>query len=89
MISTLFGQPSLAREDSGLVPQVSKKDDRGSRLEHFPFVKKGYRLALQAFKTGRPVLERLKTPGAGVGDFVPWVFPISSCPPAREEEEEE
>ena len=33
--------------------------------------------------------ERLKTPGAGVEDFVPWVSPISSCPPTREEEEKE
>ena len=33
--------------------------------------------------------ERLKTLGAGVEDFVPWVSLISSHPPAREEEEEE
>ena len=29
VISTQYGQPSLAREDFGLVPQASKKDDRG------------------------------------------------------------
>ena len=46
MISTQSGQPSLAREDSGLVPQASKKDDRGSRLERLPFAKKGSRPAL-------------------------------------------
>ena len=45
MISTQPGKPSLAREDSGLVPQVSKKDNRGSRLEHLPFTKKGSRPA--------------------------------------------
>ena len=89
VISTQSEQPSLAREDSDLVPQASKKNDRGSRLEHFPFAKKGSRPAPQAFKKGRRVPERLKTPGAGVEDFVPWVFPISSCPPTREEEEEE
>ena len=43
MISTQPGQPSLAREDSGLVPQASKKDDRDSRLERLPFTKKGSR----------------------------------------------
>ena len=33
--------------------------------------------------------ECLKTPGAGVEDFVPWVSSISSRPPARKEGEEE
>ena len=33
--------------------------------------------------------ERRRTPGAGVEDFIPWVAPISSCPTASEEEEEE
>ena len=79
----------MAREDSGLVPQASKKDDRGSRLECLPLAKKGSRPTPQAFKKGRRVPERLKTPGAGVEDFVPWVSPISSRPPAREKEEEE
>ena len=41
VISTQFGQPSLAMEDFDLVPQASKKDDRGNRLERLPFVKKG------------------------------------------------
>ena len=79
----------MAREDFDLVPQASKKDHRGSRLEHLPFEKKGSRPAPQASKKGRQVPERLKTPGAGVEDFVPWVSPISSYPLAREEEEEE
>ena len=30
-------QPSLVMEDFGLVPQASQEDDRGSRLEGFPF----------------------------------------------------
>ena len=33
--------------------------------------------------------ERLKTPRARVEDFISWVSPISSCPPAREDEEDE
>ena len=33
--------------------------------------------------------ERLKTPGAGVENFVPWVSPISSLPPIREKKEDE
>ena len=41
--STRSKQPSLAREDSGLVPQASKKDDGGSHLEILPFAKKGSR----------------------------------------------
>ena len=89
VISTQSGQPSLAREDFGLVPQASKKDDRGSRLERLPFAKKGSLPAPQASKKGTRVPERLKTPGAGVEDFVPWVSPISSRPLAREEEEQE
>ena len=71
MISTQPGQPSLARKDSGLIPQASKKDDRGSHLEHLPFAKNGYRPAPQASKKGRRVLEQPKTPGARVEDFIP------------------
>ena len=89
MINTQFGQPSLAREDSGLIPQASKKNDRGSSLKRLPFAKKGSRPAPQASKKGRQVPERLKTPGAGVEDFVSWVSLISSCPLAREKEEDE
>ena len=89
MINTHSGQPSLAREDSGLVPQASKKDDRGSRLERLPFEKKGSRTVPQASKKGRRVPGRLKTPAMRVEDFIPWVSPISSLPPAKEEEEEE
>ena len=33
--------------------------------------------------------ERLRAPGVGVEDFVPWVSPISSRPPTSEEEEDE
>ena len=33
--------------------------------------------------------EQRRTPGTGVEDFVPWVAPISSLPPASEEEEVE
>ena len=80
MISTQSGQPSLTKEDSDLVPQASKKDDRGSCLKRLPFAKKGSRYALQASKKGRRVLEHLKTPRARVEDFVPWVSPISSRP---------
>ena len=45
MISTRPKQPSLAREDSSLVPQASKEDDRGIHVEPFPFAKKDSRLA--------------------------------------------
>ena len=45
VISTQSGQPSLAKEDSGLVPQASKNDDRGSHFERLPFSKKGSRPA--------------------------------------------
>ena len=79
----------MAREDSGLVPQASKKDDRGSRLERLPSAKKGSRPAPQESKKGRRVPERLKTPRVGVEDFVPSVSLIYSWPPAREKEEEE
>ena len=89
VISTYLGQPSLAREDSSLAPQASKKVDRGSCLKRHPFTKKGSRSAPQASKKGRQVPERLRAPRAGVEDFVPWVSPISSRPLAREEEEEE
>ena len=80
MISTQPGQHSSAREDSGPAPQASKKVDRGSRLEHLPFTKKGSRPAPQESKKGRRVPERLRASGAGVEDFVPWVSPISSRP---------
>ena len=40
VISTRLEQPFLAKEDSGLIPQASKEDDRGSRFERLPFVKK-------------------------------------------------
>ena len=89
VISTQSEQPSLAGEDSGLIPQAFKKDDKGSCLERLPFAKKGSRFAPQVSKKGRRVPERLKTPGAGVEDFFPWVSLISSRPLAREEEEEE
>ena len=80
MISTQSGQPSLAREDSVLVPQAYNKDDRGSCLERLPFSKKGSHPTPEAYKKRRRVFDRLKTPGSGVEDFVPWVFPISSHP---------
>ena len=89
VISTQPKQPSLVRGDFGLIPQESKKDNRGSRLECLPFTKKGSRPAPQASKKGRQVPERLKQPRAGVENFIPWVSPISSRPPAREEEEKE
>ena len=41
VINTQPRQPSLAREDSGPVPQISRKDNRGSRLEHLPLTKMG------------------------------------------------
>ena len=89
MVSTESVQPSLGRKDSGLVPQASKKDDKGSRLERLSFAKQGSRSTPQASKKGSRVPERLKIPGAGVEDFVPWVSPISSRPLARNEEEED
>ena len=62
VISTQSKQPSLDREDSDLVSQASKKDDRGSRLERLPFAKKGSRPLSpppppQASKKGRRVPE--------------------------------
>ena len=45
VISTQPGQPYLAREDFGHVPQVSKRENRGSHLECLPFTKKGSRSA--------------------------------------------
>ena len=89
VISTQSGQPSFAKEDSDLIPQAYEKDDKGSRLKCLPFAKKGFRPTPQASKKGRRVPKRIKTPGAGVEDFVPWVSPISSRPPDREEEENE
>ena len=89
VISTRPEQPSLAREDSGLVPQASKEDDRGSHFEWLPFTKKDSRPAPQASKKGKRVSEWPKTPGARVEDFVPWVPQISICPLARAKEEEE
>ena len=74
-------QPSLARKDLGLAPQAFKEVDRGSRLKHLPFTKKGSHPAPQASKKGRRVPERRRAPGTGVEDFVPWVAPISSFPP--------
>ena len=70
MISTQPEQPSLAREDSDPVPQVSKKVDKGSHLERLPFTKKGSRLAPQASKKGMWVPERLRVLRAEVEDFV-------------------
>ena len=57
VISIRSEQPSLAREDSGLVPQASKKEDRGSHFEPLPFAKKGSRPAPQASKKGRRASE--------------------------------
>ena len=89
VISLRPEQPSLAREDSGPVPQVSKEVDRGSRLKRLPFTKKDSSPTPQASKKRRRVPERRRGPRAGVKDFVSWVAPISSLPPASEEEEEE
>ena len=36
-------QPSLAREDPGVVPRASKEVDRGARPKRLPFTKKGSR----------------------------------------------
>ena len=86
MIITQPGQPSLSREDPSLVPPASQKDDKGSRFEHPPFTREGPHLAPQASKKGRQALKQSKALGVGVEDFVPWVPPISSRPPAKEEE---
>ena len=82
-------QLSLAREDLGVTPRASKEVDRGIRLKHLPFTKKGSHPAPQASKKERQVLERRRAPSAGVEDFVPWVASISSLLPASEKEEEE
>ena len=71
VISIQPEQPSLARDNSDLFPQASKKDDRGSRFEPLPFAKKGSRPAPQASEKGRWAYERKKMPGAGVKDFIP------------------
>ena len=86
VISNQPGHPSLASGNSGLVLQASKKNNRGSCLERLPFAKKGSRPTVQASKKGRQAPERLKAPGAGLEDFVPWVSPTSSHPPASKEE---
>ena len=39
VISTQSRHPSLANEDSDPIPEASK-DDKGSRLEHLPFMKR-------------------------------------------------
>ena len=41
VISMQPRQPSLARKDSSSVPQISRNDNRGSRLERLPPPKKG------------------------------------------------
>ena len=71
VISTQPVQPSVAREDSGLVPQAFEEDDRGSHFECLPFTKKGSRPTPQASKKGRRVPKRPKAPRAGVEDLVP------------------
>ena len=81
VINTQLEQPSLAREDFGLVPQASKKDDKGSHFDGLSFVKRGSRPAPQTSKKGKRVAEQPKTPGVGVEDILPWVSPISSHPP--------
>ena len=48
VISTQPKQRSLAREDSGPVPQISRKDSRGSCLERLPLTKKGSRVSPQS-----------------------------------------
>ena len=64
-------QPSLAREDPSVSPRASKEVDRGNRLKHLPFTKKGSRPAPQASKKGRRVPEQRRAPSTGVEDFVP------------------
>ena len=86
-ISTKPEKPSLAREDSGLAPQVSKK--RNSRPERLSLAKKGSCPAPQASKKGRRAPEWFRALGSGMEDFIPSVSPIFNRPPAREEEEEE
>ena len=74
VISTQSGQPSLAREDSGLVPQASKKDDRGSRVDRLPFAKNGARPAPQASKKGMRA-RTSKNAWSGGGRFCSFSFP--------------
>ena len=79
----------MAIEDLGVASRASKEVDRGSRLKHLPFTKKGSRPAPEASKKGRWELERRRGPGTGVEDLVPWVAPISTLSLASKEEEEE
>ena len=50
VISLQPEQPSSAKEDSGPVPQASKRVDRGNHLERLPFMKKDSRPTPQASK---------------------------------------
>ena len=75
VISNQPGKPFLLREDPGLVPPASKKDDRGSRLERPPFVREGPCPASQASKKRRWALEQSKVLGAGGGRRCPLGSP--------------
>ena len=88
-MSLRLEQPSLAREDPDVTPRASKEVDKGNRLKHLSFTKKGSHPAPQASKKGRWVPERRRALGTGVEDFVTWFAPISSLPLKSEEEEEE
>ena len=88
-ISFRSEQSSLTRENPGVALRASKEVDSSSHLKRRPFMKKGSRLAPQASKKGRRVLEQRRTPSTRVEDFVPWVSPISSLSPANKEEDEE
>ena len=75
MICTQFEQPSLAREDFGLVPQASKKDDKGSCLERLPFVKKGFSFCPPNIKEGKAGAQTAKNAWSEGGRFYPLGFP--------------
>ena len=89
VIRTQPVQASSASEDSGPTPQVSGQVERGSRLERPTLAIKDSRPAPRASKKKKGTLRRQKVVGARVGDFIPWIPPISRRSPGLEEEEEE
>ena len=50
VICTQPGQPSSASEDSSVVPQASRRGEKGSHLERLSLARKGSRPALQVLK---------------------------------------
>ena len=57
-------------------------------MERLPLARKGSRPTPRALKRKKGTPGQKKVAGAKVENFIPWVPPISSHPPDREEEEE-